>query len=91
MLEAGYQSISPEGLTMVANWVACPDCARAIVLSGITHVVCHEECMQRTPKRWKKLVDTGLEILKKGGVELIRWSGKVGDVENLNNGEVWYP
>lgn len=80
-----------KGLTLICPWVCCPDCARAIVLSGLKHVVCHEECMQRTPERWKEMIDTGLSILEHGGVELVRWSGKVGDVQNLNNGEIWYP
>ena len=80
-----------KGSTMVANWVACPDCARAIVLAGIDTVVCHRECMDRTPDRWSEMVDLGLFILKQGGVEVVQWSGTVGRVDNLNNGEVWQP
>lgn len=79
------------GLTLFCSWVACPDCARAIVLSGIREVICHKECMDRTPDRWRELVDTGLLILKQGGVKLFQWSGKIGGIENLNNGEIWYP
>lgn len=79
------------GLTLVCPWVACPDCARAIVLSGIREVICHKECMDRTPDRWRELVDMGLLILERGGVKLIQWSGKVGGVKNLNNGEIWLP
>lgn len=84
------QNIDLKGLTMVAPWVACPDCARAIVLSGVTEVVCHKECMDRTPERWKEMVDTGLKILEHGGVTVVQWSGKVG-TENFNNGGIWYP
>jgi len=80
-----------EALTLVCPWVACPDCARAIVLSGISRVICHEECMKRTPERWRELVDTGLLILERGGVELIRCREKIGKVENLNGGEIWHP
>ena len=79
------------GLTLCCPWVACPDCARAIVLSGLSEVICHKECMDRTPERWRELVDTGLLILERGGVKVIQWSGKIGGVENLNNGEIWYP
>ena len=81
---------NPAGKTMVAPWVACPDCARAIVLSGIAEVICHKECMDRIPDRWKEMVDTGLKILEHGGVSVVQWSGKVG-AENFNNGEKWYP
>ena len=76
---------------LVCPWVACPDCARAIVLSGLRHVICHKECMDRTPERWRDMVNTGLNILYCGGVEVIHWSGEVGNVENLNNGEIWLP
>jgi dCMP deaminase len=88
--------IQTDGLTLVANWVACPDCARAIVEAGIRQVICHKECQDRTNNvrpdgsGWKESVALGLNILKKGGVELIEWSGHVG-IENLNNGEIWTP
>lgn len=82
------------GGTMVAPWVACPDCARAIALAGIKHVICHKEMMDKTPERWREMVDAGLSILEHSGVEVIQWSGKVGSgdsMENLMNGEIWYP
>jgi dCMP deaminase len=76
---------------MVCNWIACPDCARTIVASGLQEVICHHECQIRTPERWRELVDTGLLILKRGGVKVTEWSGVVGGVKNLNNGEWWCP
>lgn len=76
---------------LVCPWVACPDCARAIVLSGIKHVICHDECMRRTPPRWSDMVNLGLDIMYSGGVNVEHWSGKVGLVKNLNNGEEWMP
>lgn len=91
ILKAAAKGIRTQGLTMVANWVACPDCARAIVEAGIAAVITHKACMDRTPERWAELVDAGLNILLKGGVYLYMWDGKVGDVSNLNNGELWYP
>lgn len=91
ILKAASRGIRTEGLTMVANWVACPDCARAIVEAGIAAVVTHKACMNRTPERWAELVDAGLSILLKGGVYLYMWEGEVGNVTNLNNGELWYP
>lgn len=89
--DAVSRNIDVRGTTMIANWVACPDCARCIALSGVADVVCHKECMDRTPERWKEKVDLGLEILERFGVRVHYWSGKIGDIENLNNGEIWYP
>lgn len=91
ILAAARKGIKTKGLTLVANWVACPDCARAIVLSGIDTVVCHKDCQDRTPERWKDLVALGLDILRNGGVEIIEWEGKIGGVHNRNNGELWAP
>lgn len=91
LLQALYQGVQTKGLTMVANWVACPDCARAIVLSGIDTVVCHKDCQDRTPERWRNLVNLGMDIMRHGGVEVIEWEGKIGGVHNRNNGEIWAP
>lgn len=89
--DAVKRCIDIKGLLMVANWVACPDCARAILLSGIGAVMCHKQCMEKTPEHWKEQVDLGLKILTDGGVAVHQWDGEVGGVEALMNGEVWYP
>ena len=91
LYRAACHGICTRGLTMVANWVACPDCARGIVLAGIKRVICHGQCMERTPPRWVKMVDLGLEMLEKNNVPVYQWDGKVGDITNLNNGEEWKP
>lgn len=88
---AAKTGTSCQGKTMVGNWVACPECARAILLAGINLVICHKECMDRTAPKWVEKVALGLDILKRGGVELIQWSGKVDRIQNLNNGEIWEP
>ena len=88
---AAYHGIRTRGLTMIANWVACPDCARGIVLPGIRRVICHKQCMDLTPQRWTKMVNLGLEMCEKNKVPVVQWGGKVGNCENLNNGELWYP
>jgi len=88
---AASKGVCTKGLTMVANWVACPDCARGIVLAGIRRVVCHKQCMDRTPPRWKEMIDLGLEMCEKNGVEVVQWDGLVEGIFNLNNGETWQP
>jgi dCMP deaminase len=91
IFKAAREQLRTRGNTMVANWVACPDCARAIVIAGISTVICHKQCMDRTPPRWEEMVNLGLDMLKRGGVQVIQWDGKVGRVSNLNNGEMWSP
>lgn len=88
---AAKRGLKTKGLTLVGHWLACPDCARAIVLAGIVEVICHKQCQDRTPPRWKEMVETGLDIIRRD-CDLIIWDGKIGDgITNLNNGAVWYP
>lgn len=89
--DAARKGVCTKGLTMIANWVACPDCARGIILSGIRRVICHKQCMDRTPPRWREMVDLGLEMCEMNGVEVVQWDGLVEGIFNLNNGENWQP
>jgi dCMP deaminase len=91
IFRAAKEGIQTNGLVMVAPWATCPNCARAIARSGIRKLLCHKECMDRTPERWTEMVALGHEILKCGGVEIEVWSGKIDDCTNLMNGEIWKP
>jgi dCMP deaminase len=88
---AASLGVNTNGAIMFAPWAPCPDCARAIVGAGIAEVVCHKQCMDRTPERWLDMVRLGLDILKHGSVLLTAFDGEIGGVENLNNGEIWKP
>jgi len=90
LYEAARKGIKTQGLTLVSNWVACPDCARGIVLAGIACVITHKQCQDKTPARWKEQVEMGLDIIRKD-CDLVVWDGKVDKVDNLKNGEIWYP
>lgn len=79
------------GLTLICPWASCPDCARAIVLAGIKEVIGHKQAFDRTPDRWREEIEIGFEILKGGGVKYTFYDGRIGDIENLFDGEIWYP
>ena len=55
---------------MFGTWVACPDCAKAIVRSGIREVWTLQMTQDETPVRWWELVGDGLAILARGGVRV---------------------
>lgn len=63
-------------------FIACPDCARAIIMSGIRLVVGHKTIWDILPPRWKSKCDIGINILEGAGVEVLLYEGKV-----LNQGE----
>ncbi len=76
---------------MFCPWACCSDCAQAIVSAGITTVWAHADALDKTPERWRVEIELGQEILRDGKVFLRPWAGKLGDCENLFDGEVWYP
>lgn len=67
------------GMTMVTLWASCPDCARAIIASGISAVICHRETQEATPDRWALDVGMGLAMLIEAGVSIVQYSGPVAD------------
>jgi dCMP deaminase len=90
--KAARQGTATKGLIMVCPWACCSDCARGIVLAGIPLVVAHKQAYDKTPERWREEVIVGLEILEGGGVTYYQYDNEnIGGVENLFNGEVWYP
>jgi hypothetical protein len=81
-----YRCVS-KGLTtlnthMYCPFISCPDCARAIVLSGIKRVVGHKTIWDIIPNRWREKCNIGVKILESAGVEVLLYEGKV-----LNDGE----
>ncbi len=89
--KAALLGIRTQGLTMICPLAACSDCARAIVLAGIHKVIVHKQAMVRLPDRWNSDCAIGLEILRVGEIDFEIFDGKIGNVENLLNGEVWFP
>ena len=67
---------------MYCQFMACSDCARAIVMAGIVRVVGHKTLWDMMPERWQERCATGVRILEKAGVEVLLYKGKV-----LNEGE----
>lgn len=91
IFKAAYHGICTRGLIMVCPWACCAECARAIVMVGISKVVAHKQAFDMSPPRWQQPIVEGLEILAAGDVKYELWGGKVGGVENLFNGEIWCP
>jgi dCMP deaminase len=87
-VKAGF---STEGATMYCPWAACHECARGIIISGIDKVVVHKERMDLTPERWKKSVDSALEMLTNAEIMVDYYSGPVYASPVIVNGSFWSP
>lgn len=66
------------GATMYCPWYACPECARAIIGSGIKEVIGHDKPFIITPPRWKDLIAKAKVMLFEAGVTMRVVSGDIG-------------
>jgi len=86
------RGICSTGLIMYCPWFACTDCARAIIQSGISAVVGHEEMYEHVNDRWNKSTELGMSMLKEAGVLTKRWSGEIGsNITILVDGKPFHP
>lgn len=68
VFQAARQGICTDGATLYCLWYACPECARAIIMAGITEVVGLTALNVLTPPRWRADVKLGLGMLTEAGV-----------------------
>jgi len=81
-----------EGATLVCPWVACRDCARAILGTGIARVVCHSARMDLTDERWRADIEEALGWLVSAGVIVDYHDGPIaGAPDILVSGRLWSP
>ena len=83
-----YSTQYNDGVNMYALWAACADCARGIILSGITQLVTHSFYPQN--ERWSDSIAIGMEMLEEAGVA-VRYTDVQGMPEGatlLHNGRV---
>lgn len=88
---AASVGLPTKGATLYAPWFACEDCARAIICAGITKVIGHQQVWDKTPERWKSVINVGLEMMMEAGIELDYYDGPIGGCKNLFDGEWWTP
>lgn len=71
-------------------WVACMDCARAIVFSGVAKVVCHAERMA-LPSSWDDEIKMALKYMTDNDVVIEKVSCKFRTHPILVSGKYWEP
>jgi dCMP deaminase len=81
----------PIDAVMAGTWVACTDCARAIVQSGIRTVIRHNNISDHTPDHWRESIDQADEIMGSAGVDVIDFRGPIQAEPILHNGQKWNP
>lgn len=69
---AARVGVSLDGCKMYVSWFPCMDCARAIVQSGITHVVCIEP--NQTDRQWGEDFRMVPILFKEAGIKVKYWN-----------------
>lgn len=74
--DAVKRGVKTEGLIMFGCWVACTDCARAIIQSGIREVVTHHDPTASTrfgmpaSPAWLESIKVAMQMFDEAGVKL---------------------
>ena len=87
---AAYHGVCTRGATMYAPGLACMNCARAIVYSGISKVVCHAERVA-VSTLWDEEIQAAFKYFEKCGVLVEKYSGKLNATPVLISGKYWQP
>lgn len=85
--KAAACGVPTAGAKLYAPWFACRDCARAIILAGITEVVGLSSLAVATPERWRQEIAEAVAMLQDAGVGT-RWLSGTAGVTILFNGKL---
>lgn len=89
--DAAKRGLKTEGGTLYCPYVACADCARAIIQAGIVKVVAHGRLMDKAPERWLDSIRIGDAMFADAGIEKTVIVGEICADSILFDGEVWWP
>lgn len=82
---AAKAGIATDRATLYCPWFACADCARAIILAGVTRVVGHTVPRAQANGRWAESIAAADQMLREAGVQIELLDDKLG-VSYLFNG-----
>lgn len=82
--EAARYGQSAKNATLYAVWAACPECARAIIASGVVRVVTLLATRIATPERWCEQIRIADAMLSDAGVAIELASPRLGIAITFN-------
>ncbi len=74
--------------TLVTPLHPCLQCANAIISSGISTVILHQQKIERTRAGWQKEMIEAAKVLNEAGVRVILYNGTVG-ADSFMHGKKW--
>lgn len=84
--KAARAGIATHDATLYCPWFACADCARAIILAGVSRIIGHVKPRLLTPERWQETIRLADDMFHESGVEFVLLDETL-DARFLFNGE----
>lgn len=78
IFDAARKGISTVDATLYCPFIACVDCGRAIIQSGIKRVIGHLPFKPQEGDRWYESCAISFGMLEEAGVEVSWYDGKIG-------------
>lgn len=86
ILHCARIGVSVAKCTLYANWFPCSYCTKAIIQSGISEVVFHEEFPgNNNSERWGRSMNIAKEMMSETGVVIRGFSGRIINITGLYN------
>jgi len=85
---AAKAGIRTHNATLYCPWFACADCARAIILAGITRVVGHTVPRSQANGRWAESIAAADQMLRESGVQIELLDERLGVSYTFNGGTI---
>lgn len=85
--KAARDGLCTHDAILYCPWFACADCARAIIMAGVSKVIGHVKPRLITPERWRRSIEIADQMFNESGVEILLLDETL-DVSFLFNGEL---
>lgn len=69
---AAQRGVATAGSRVYCPWFACTDCARALIVAGVSEIVGLAALRNATPHRWESETSLAEQMLREAGVGM-RW------------------
>lgn len=78
---------------MYTQGVPCADCGRAIIQSGINHVIVHQQWEDNgefmSHQKWVESAGRTMQMFKEAGIGLVQWDGKIAkEIYGMSDGKI---
>ena len=86
ILHCARIGVSTAKCTLYVTWFPCSYCTKAIIQSGISQVVFHEDFPgHNNSERWGRSMEISKEMMSEAGVAIRGFSGKIINITGLYN------